>query len=67
MNRIKIISLCVATALLWGTTSAWALTNDENFAQFQFNFNTPGARALGIGGAFISIADDATASETNPA
>jgi long-subunit fatty acid transport protein len=67
MNRLRTISLCVAAALLWSTASAWALTNDENFAQFQFNFNTPGARALGIGGAFISIADDATASETNPA
>jgi long-subunit fatty acid transport protein len=67
MNRLKTISICVAAALLWSTTSARALTNEENFARFQFNFNTPGARALGIGGAFISIADDATASETNPA
>ncbi len=67
MNRLRIISLCLAAALLWGTTSARALTNEENFARFRFNFNTPGARALGIGGAFISIADDATAAETNPA
>ncbi len=42
-------------------------TNTENFAQFSFNFNNPGARASGIGGAFVSIADDATASEANPA
>jgi long-subunit fatty acid transport protein len=42
-------------------------TNTENFAQFEFNFNNPGARATGIGGAFISIADDATAAEANPA
>lgn len=27
----------------------------------------PGARALGIGGAFIGVADDATAAESNPA
>src|SRR5215210_866139 len=27
----------------------------------------PGARALGIGGAFIGVADDATAAEANPA
>jgi long-chain fatty acid transport protein len=47
--------------------SALAQTNTENFAQFTFNFNNPGARASGIGGAFISIADDATASEANPA
>ena len=44
-----------------------AQTNTENFAQFRFNFNNPGARATGIGGAFMSIADDATASEANPA
>ena len=42
-------------------------TNTENFAQLKFNFNNPGARAAGIGGAFISIADDATAAEANPA
>lgn len=33
----------------------------------QFNYNLPSARAVGLGGAFISIADDATASEANPA
>jgi long-subunit fatty acid transport protein len=44
-----------------------AQTNTENFAQFKFNFNNPGARATGIGGAFVSIADDATAAEANPA
>jgi long-chain fatty acid transport protein len=31
------------------------------------NFLPPGARALGMGGAFLGIADDATASEANPA
>jgi long-subunit fatty acid transport protein len=67
MNRSRIISLLAAAVLLGSTASSWALTNEENFARFRFNFNTPGARALGIGGAFISIADDATASETNPA
>jgi long-subunit fatty acid transport protein len=57
--------LCVAMAG-WIFTAA-AQTNTENFAQFRFNFNNPGARATGIGGAFISIADDATAAEANPA
>jgi long-subunit fatty acid transport protein len=46
---------------------ATAQTNTENFAQLEFNFNNPGARANGIGGAFISLADDATATEANPA
>ncbi len=32
-----------------------------------FRFGPPGARSLGMGGAFIALADDATASEANPA
>jgi len=48
-------------------TEASALTNEETSAQLQFNFNLPGARALGQGGAFLSTADDATASAANPA
>jgi len=56
----------LAAAVLTAGRSA-AQTNTENFAQFRFNFNNPGARATGIGGAFMSIADDATASEANPA
>jgi len=33
----------------------------------QFNFGNPGARSLGMGGAFIGRADDASAAEANPA
>jgi long-chain fatty acid transport protein len=43
------------------------LTNSETFSGFQFNFNNPGARALGMGGAFVGLADDATAAVANPA
>jgi len=43
------------------------LTNEEIFSQFSFNFITPGARAIALGGAFIGLADDATAVESNPA
>ena len=43
------------------------LTNSETFSGFQFNFNNPGARALGMGGAFVAVADDATAVVANPA
>jgi long-chain fatty acid transport protein len=59
----------VALGIAWMSlvAPAAAQTNMENFAQFRFNFNNPGARATGIGGAFMSIADDATASEANPA
>ena len=33
----------------------------------QFNFSDPGARSLGFGGAFVGLADDATAAFANPA
>jgi long-chain fatty acid transport protein len=35
--------------------------------QLQFNFGNPGARSLGMGGAFLGRADDASAAEANPA
>jgi len=33
----------------------------------QFGFGNPGARSLGMGGAFLALADDASAAEANPA
>lgn len=33
----------------------------------QFSFSNPGARSLGLGGAFAALADDATAAFANPA
>jgi long-subunit fatty acid transport protein len=33
----------------------------------QYNFQPPGARSLAMGASFIGLADDATASESNPA
>jgi len=50
-----------------GPAMAGGLTNTETFGGFEFNFNNPGARALGMGSAFVSVADDATAAVTNPA
>ena len=44
-----------------------ALTDEEIFRDFRFNLINPGARSLAIGGAFISLADDATAAQANPA
>jgi long-subunit fatty acid transport protein len=34
---------------------------------FEFSFSNPGARSLGFGGAFVALADDATAAFANPA
>ena len=52
---------------LFNQGSVWAQTNAEVNAGIQFNFSTPGARSLGFGGAFLALADDATAAFTNPA
>lgn len=47
--------------------TARALTDEEIFRDFRFNFINPGARAVGLGGAFIAAADDVTATQANPA
>ena len=50
-----------------GMAPAWALTDEEIFRDFRFNLINPGARSLALGGAFVSLADDATAAQANPA
>lgn len=40
---------------------------DASFSGFQFNRSLPGARSLGLGGAFVALANDATAAYSNPA
>ena len=42
-------------------------TDLEALAGLKFNFGNPGARSLAMGGAFIGLADDASAAEANPA
>jgi long-subunit fatty acid transport protein len=39
----------------------------ESPSTFEFSFSNPGARSLGLGGAFAALADDATAAFANPA
>src|SRR5262245_20022840 len=72
MRRLAACGLLLMAAwFAWGTGPAGAggagLVNSETFGGFQFNFNNPGARALGMGGAFVAVADDATAVVANPA
>src|ERR1700682_5817669 len=60
--------LAVAAFLLLFATSLVAQNTDiESLSGLQFNFGNPGARALGMGGAFVGLADDASAAEANPA
>ncbi|HEV8631143.1 MAG TPA: hypothetical protein VGV61_12565 [Thermoanaerobaculia bacterium] len=44
-----------------------AQSNDEVQSALQWNLSTPGARSLALGGAFLALADDATAAYANPA
>lgn len=70
MNRRLMRALCISCFLLGCvifTSESQAITNANWWRGLQLNYNTPGARAMGMGGAFISLADDATAAVSNPA
>jgi hypothetical protein len=42
-------------------------TAQEAPPSLEFSFSNPGARSMGLGGAFVALADDATAAFANPA
>jgi long-chain fatty acid transport protein len=65
MTRLRVCLLCVLLSFVYA--SVFAQSNDENLGGFQFSFYNPGARALGMGGAFVGLADDSTAALANPA
>jgi long-subunit fatty acid transport protein len=62
----KLLATAVIAGLL-ASAPAMAITSVEANAGPQFNFVNPGARSLGMAGAFIGLADDSTAAYTNPA
>jgi len=57
----------IVSALVLAPVAALAQSNAEINAAIQFHFSPPGARSLGMGGAFLALADDATAAYANPA
>ena len=57
------VAVCAAAALPLSAQN----TDIESLSGLQFNFGNPGARSLGMGGAFLGLADDASAAEANPA
>lgn len=59
--------LSLLLALLVAVPAVAQNTDIESLSGLQFNFGNPGARALGMGGAFLGLADDASAVEANPA
>ena len=67
---MRIFFVCILLFLLSSPlVRAQTVPNPPKAPQLttQFNFSPPGARSLGMGAAFIALADDATASESNPA
>ena len=53
--------------LLLGALGWAASASGQALVTFEFSFSNPGARSLGLGGAFAALADDATAAYANPA
>src|SRR5262245_33611693 len=66
-SRRRLRLFVVLISALLTASAAFPVTDEEIFRNFRFNFQNPGARALAMGGAFIAIADDATAAQANPA
>ena len=63
---LRFLTIIVTIALLCGTLHAQALPTKVISASTP-NPVGSGARAVGMGGAFIAVADDATAASWNPA
>jgi long-subunit fatty acid transport protein len=61
------VFLALALLAICGRARLSAQTNLETNAGVQFNFSTPGAGNLALGGAFLGLAFDASAAYTNPA
>lgn len=55
------------TLLVLGALAMGAGPAQAQLENLRFNFLPPGARSLALGGAFLGLADDATAAYTNPA
>jgi len=67
IRTVRVALVLFATAIGFSTSAA-AQSNDEVFPfGFEWNFSTPGARANAMGRTFIGMADDATATISNPA
>lgn len=63
----KPLVLMVGVLLLAAPAAFTQNTDIESLAGINFNFANPGARSMGMGGAFLGLADDASAAEANPA
>ena len=62
VNRYLLFIAVLAVCLGAGVSVA-----QEAPPAIEFSFSNPGARSMGLGGAFVALADDATAAFANPA
>lgn len=67
MKSIQKTCLLVAALAAPAFAQAGELPNTVPMSGLQFNFSAPGARSLGMSGAFLGRADDSTAAFANPA
>ena len=67
MMKKMVVRLLLLFFLLFVNSEAWGLVASNDFFGLDFRFNNPGARSTAMGGAFIGLADDATAAYANPA
>jgi long-subunit fatty acid transport protein len=54
-----LVAFQVAGSIVWAQNDIQPI--------FEFSLSNPGARSMGLGGAFVALADDATAAFANPA
>jgi long-subunit fatty acid transport protein len=66
MKGYRIISL-LFIFIFTSLSFVFSQTDEELYQGFQFQFTTPGARAMAMGGAFIALADDTSSAFFNPA
>ena len=68
MKRGNLIALIACAVLVVSIPSTVrAQVDGYHFTGINFDFSNPGARARGIGGAFVALADDSSAALANPA
>jgi hypothetical protein len=61
------IGTLILILVLVGLLAPSPVSGQEAVVPLQFSFSDPGARSMGFGGAFVALADDATAVFANPA
>ena len=65
--KIRVWVLAVIAIAVVGRTPLWAQSTSAINGGIQFDFSLPGARSLGLAGAFVAVADDVSAVQANPA